>query len=216
MVPLLMKSKSSLRTEGLIVMTTILVIIMLPLLAIIGLTQNGLQTILTSVILPSAGYSLNSTNLNPGEKINKEALALAQKTRGFGKNIQDATIAYQQARIMTKADPSFQGASDCGEFVAVVVRMVYDSHYPLRDTNLQLSYVKRHPDLWQQLPDNLPVNFLKPGDIFINSLHTYIYTGLQPNGYNTVAASWGGYIPEPAMLFYSENGIPFQIFRAIN
>lgn len=210
----LMRVANSMKIEITIVFIVLVFITLMPFIAMMGLTQVGLNAALTSILAPSSHITFPPST-NAGQKIDQEALTLAHKTRGWGINLKDATYAYQQARLITHANPQFNGASDCGEFVAVVVRMVYDHNYPMRGTGLQLQYLKTHPTLWQQIPMNTPIPLLKPGDIFVNSLHTYIYTGMQANGYNTVAASWGGYIPEPSNLFYYENGVPFYIFRAV-
>jgi hypothetical protein len=108
------------------------------------------------------------------------------------------------------------GASDCGEFDAVVIEETVDANYPARGTYHQLAYLQSHPQQWESLGTYVPLTQLQPGDIFINDYHTYIYVGEQPNGFNTVAASLYGHVPEPDNVFYAENGQPFQIFRAIS
>jgi hypothetical protein len=199
--------------ELLIVVSGTFFILLLPLFALIGVSNIGLSTILTSFLEPNTTQSIPQSG-SSSTRISLEALLLAQKSRGYGKYLSNATIAYQQARQIIGADESDDGPSDCGEFVAVVVRSVYDPNYPLRGTIVQLRYDQTHPTRWTELPEDTPQALLEPGDIFVNDLHTYIYTGTQPNGYNSVAASWGGYIPEPSHLFYSEDGQPFHIFRA--
>lgn len=160
-----------------------------------------------SSIDPSTGCASGAVVGN----IVQTALNYAWPDSGHGPSESDATPAYQSAM------PKYDGATtdypfaDCGVFVAtVMIASGADPSYPKRSTTIQESYLKAHPELYQELPDPTDTSTLHPGDILINSTHTYIFVGQQSAGYNSVAASLGDHVPQ-ASNFYPG----FQAFRPL-
>lgn len=153
------------------------------------------------------------------------ARGLAWPNPGHGPNKGDATDAYQQAMPRFNGTPenADQPFSDCGVFVATVVRMTgADPDYPIRGTSVQLAYVRSHPDKYEVFqPTN--TGQLQPGDIFIiadsSDGHTYIYTGDYQGSdgqtYNAVSASWHGHVPEASRTYFtgSAGGGPYTVAR---
>lgn len=139
------------------------------------------------------------------------------KARGINKT--DATNAYQIAMSQYNGSKGNDEWTDCGVFVSTVLRdSGADPNYPLRGTSIQMSYIENHPDLYQVI-DAKSTAALQPGDIFINTQHTYIYVGAQPNGYNSMAGSLHDWVPQAnnAYFFSSIKGSdakePFIIAR---
>lgn len=85
---------------------------------------------------------------------------------------------------------------DCGAFVTVVmVESGADPNYNDQkcNTTCQKDYMDKHPELYENLGAKTSTDGLEPGDIAINSEHTYIYAGDQGHaGYNSLSASTGG------------------------
>lgn len=167
----------------------------------------------TTPVTAAASGSCDSAS---GNSIVQEAVSLAWDTPGHGPNESDATPAYQ------KAMPEYDGAidtfpySDCGVFVAtVMIATGADPDYPKRGTDLQMAYLESS-NKYKEIPNINSTSNLQPGDIFVNSQHTFIYTGPLPGGYNQVEASLYGHVPEVDTTFFaSANGERFQIFRLI-
>ncbi len=126
----------------------------------------------------------------------------------------DATTAYQatltQYNPSAASDGAEWGFSDCGDFVAAVVRSSgTDPNYPVRGTSAQKPYVEAHPELYDvvQFTDTSQI---QPGDWFIrndgSSGHTFIYIGqnqFSPN--EIVEASWTDYIPLLSRKFTADS-----------
>jgi hypothetical protein len=80
---------------------------------------------------------------------------------------------------------------DCGAFVTRVMRdSGADKNYNQYEgaTDSQIRYLDEHPQLYQKLSNVTGTQDLLPGDIAINSTHTYIFVGEQP-GFNGNSAS---------------------------
>lgn len=105
----------------------------------------------------------------------------------------DAKPSYQKTMpTVHGTDPPENYWSDCGRFVATVMRSSgVDKNYVLATTTSQRDYVKSHPELYDVMPASNTSQFAA-GDILISSAHTYIYVGPQPDGSNSRSASWVG------------------------
>jgi hypothetical protein len=117
----------------------------------------------------------------------------------------------------------YQGI-DCGGFVNLVMRNSgadpnYDSGNG--DTIVQEAYLNAHPELYEDLGPQTNSLKLLPGDIAINSDHTFIYVGSQPNfdgdsasaSYSTTGLSWR--TPMADGFDYSDSAGPFIWYRLI-
>lgn len=170
---------------------------------------------------PGAGGGCLGGGIVAGSIVNT-ALGLAWPSTGHGKNKQDATTAYQSAMPTYNGSTGNDEWSDCGVFVAtVMVASKADPNYPKRGTSVQQQYILSHPELYQTIPGVTSTSQLQPGDILVNSQHTFIYVGAQSDGYNTVEASLHGHVPQAGTVsafssgssFFSENGEPFMVAR---
>jgi hypothetical protein len=140
------------------------------------------------------------------------ALGLAWDDTGHGKNKEDATQAYQVAMPQYNGSTGNDVWSDCGVFVATVMRMSgVDDNFPLRMSGTQEDYMRSRPSLYQEIMGVTDTSKLQPGDILANDVHIYIYTGKQSSGYNAVGASQHDHVPQ-ASSFSSG----FSVFRVIN
>ena len=146
------------------------------------------------------------------------ALNYAWETGGHGPNKSDAKPSYQTA------EPQFNGStgttefSDCGVFTStVMIASGVDTNYPKRGTLVQMPYLANSKNYVSVNTTNTAD--LHPGDIFINSVHTYIYIGPQPGGYSAVSASLGGHVPQNSGLAYffqdGATGEQFKIYRFV-
>lgn len=119
---------------------------------------------------------------------------LAWDTPGHGKNQADAKPEYQAAMPEYNGSTGTDEYSDCGVFVATVMRMSgADPDYPIRGTGIQEPYLRNSGKY--DVFDNITTDQLKPGDILIGPGHTYLFVG-EFNGYNAAAASLHGHVPE--------------------
>ena len=145
------------------------------------------------------------------------ALSLAwpnfiNKTRGITKS--DAATAYQTAMPLYNNSKGDDEWTDCGVFVSTVLRdSGADTNYPLIGTSIQQNYIENHPEIYQIINvEN--TSSLQPGDIFVNSQHTFIYVGSQSGGYNTMAGSLHDWVPQANNAYFaSGNGEQFSIAR---
>lgn len=126
------------------------------------------------------------------------------------KNKSDATPAYQSA--MPKAeggDPGNDSWSDCGVFVATVMRTSgADPKYARRSTNVQYDYIKSSGK-YNVYPNLTKASQLKAGDIMIiPDEHTYIYTGTYKGDdgktYTAAGASWHDHVPIANFLYFDQ------------
>jgi hypothetical protein len=144
------------------------------------------------------------------------ALGFAWTTTGHGNQKEDATEAYQNAMPLYNGSTGDMPYSDCGVFVAtVMVASGTDPNYPKRGTSVQQQYIEDHPELYQTFTGVTSTAQLLPGDILVNSQHTYIYVGSQSDGYNSVGASLHTHVPQVSNAFFVENGEPFLVARFI-
>lgn len=150
------------------------------------------------------------------------AMGLAWKDRGHGQEKADATPEYQAAMPKYNGATTVYPFSDCGVFVATVMVMSgVDKDYARRGTTVQRAYMKGSPKY--ETFDNLnSIDQLKPGDIFVNGGHTFIYTGSYKGSdgktWNAVSASLGsprnnGRVPQPAMVMFSDSNGHYTVAR---
>ncbi|HUD03714.1 MAG TPA: phage tail tip lysozyme [Patescibacteria group bacterium] len=90
--------------------------------------------------------------------------------------------------------------SDCGVFVStVILASGADSTYIPRGASAQEAHIKSEisggNSSWEKEPNQGNTSNLLPGDILINSGHTYIFVGGAGNGYAVRQASWGTETP---------------------
>lgn len=149
-----------------------------------------------------------SASVQTGDIV-QTALQYAWDTPGHGKEKTDAKPEYQEAMPKFNGSTGIDEWSDCGVFVAtVLIASGADPDYPKRGTTIQQPYMDEHPEKYEKIGSPTSTSELKPGDILINSTHTYLYVGDQPKGYNSVSASLHGHVPQ-ASNFYSG----FTVYR---
>jgi hypothetical protein len=132
----------------------------------------------------------------------------------------DASIAKPEyVQAMEKYNDGSSGYvpySDCGRFVATVMRMSgADPDFPKVSTGVQFDYMKDSGkyDYWHAVPPG----GMKPGDILNGPGHTYLYVGpwgAKGGGYDSAAGSLGGHVPEAGHLY--DVGGQFWVFRLKN
>jgi len=135
------------------------------------------------------------------------AINLALKTPATDGMIKktDASLAYQASKDTYSPGGGDQAWTDCGRFVATVMKMSgTDANYPIVTVSAQLSYVNQNPSKYKTIK-NAQYNDLKPGDIIILSGtvtvdgktkvvgHTLIFTG--QSNYPIVEASLDHRVP---------------------
>ncbi|HSW37391.1 MAG TPA: hypothetical protein VLG37_03430 [Candidatus Saccharimonadales bacterium] len=166
---------------------------------------------------PSAGSGCSGSVV--AGSIVQTALNLAWNTRGHGPDEKDAKPSYQTAMPQYNGSTGDQPFSDCGVFVATVMRATgADPNYPKRNTGVQLGYLRQHPEKYTLLDNINSTSGLQPGDILIYADlptgHTYIYVGNQSGGYNSVSASLHDHVPEASNAYFvSDNGNHFTVAR---
>ncbi|MDB5175771.1 MAG: Peptidase [Candidatus Saccharibacteria bacterium] len=183
----------------------------------------------TAVGGTAAGVSAAGTGCSSGVvagNIVETALNLAWDTPGHGPLESDAKPTYQKAMPQYNGTTGATPFSDCGIFVAtVMIASGADPNYPKVYTPTQMAYLASSPNYTEIKipPDAKNVNTgdlgLQPGDIFINSVHTYIFVGPQSKGFSIVSASLGQRVPEAGngVYFYQDGntGEQFRIFRLL-
>lgn len=108
---------------------------------------------------------------------------------------------------------------DCGGFVSLSMKNSgADKDYNKYNgaTPLQQKYMDDNPQLYENLGIKTSTNGLQPGDIAINSSHTYIYTGDEGfKGYNAVSASVepSARAPMASNTYFSNSSGPFTWYR---
>jgi hypothetical protein len=138
----------------------------------------------------------------------KTALQLAWDTPNHGHNPKPITPTYEQAVRDHNGSSGEDVLTDCGVFVATVMRMSgVDKEYAPRGTTAQMQYLRNSGKY--EIFDNLNnEGQLKPGDIFIIDGHTYLYTGPYKGGdgktYNAASASLYGHVPEASHVYFSD------------
>lgn len=142
---------------------------------------------------PSTACAAGSGN------IAEVAKSLAWPDGGHGKNKSDATPAFQEALPKWNSDQGYEVWSDCGRFVATVMRMSgADPEYPIVSTGVQDNYLRTSGKY--DVFNNIAMSDLRPGDIFIGAGHTYLYVG-QWGKYNSASGSLGGHVPEAGYAY---------------
>lgn len=122
------------------------------------------------------------------------AKSLAWPEDGHGPNKEDATPAFQEALAKYNSTSGDRVWSDCGRFVATVMRMSgADPEYPMVSTGVQNTYLRTSGKY--DVFDNIAMSDLRPGDIFIGLGHTYLFVGTWGK-YNSAGGSLGGHVPE--------------------
>lgn len=111
---------------------------------------------------------------------------------------------------------------DCGGFVTRVMRdSAADKNYNSGNGNTitQQQYLDEHTSLYQKLGPQTTIRNLQPGDIAINSEHTFVYTGNQGfHGYNAMSASFSSTgeswrAPMADYAYFSNQAGPFTWYR---
>nr|WP_239063114.1 phage tail tip lysozyme [Streptomyces sp. SID13031] len=142
------------------------------------------------------------------------AISLAWPEGGHGSQQGDATPAYQAALPKYNSSNGDRVWSDCGRFVATVMRMSgADPDYPMVSTGVQDDYLRSSPKY--DVIDDITESQLQPGDIFIGEGHTYLFVG-KYGKYNSVAASLGGHVPEAGYAYNVGKKYQFAVARLKN
>ena len=117
------------------------------------------------------------------------------------------------------------GGADCGAFVGTVMKASgADKDYPASFTGAQLAYATAHPEKYLVTQQVSSTADLQPGDIMIvggvggvnASGHTYIFVGLQSNGYDEASASLGTRMPSLHKAVTSDARGNYVRIRLIN
>ncbi len=143
-----------------------------------------------------------------GGTIVETALQLAWDTPGHGHDPKPINPTYAQAVSEHNGSSGQDELTDCGVFVATVMRMSgADPEYAPRGTSAQMDYLRSSGKY--DLLDNLNnEGQLQPGDIFIIDGHTYLYTGNYEGSdgrtYNAASASWHGHVPEATRVYFTD------------
>lgn len=107
---------------------------------------------------------------------------------------------------------------DCGGFVTRVMRdSGADPKYntgPEGPTTRQQAYMDEHPELYERLGQLTNASKLQPGDIAVNSGHTYLYVG-KNNGVqgDSVGASLDSYAPRGHGVYFDHPSGLFTWYR---
>ncbi|WP_020389158.1 phage tail tip lysozyme [Kribbella catacumbae] len=142
---------------------------------------------------PSTACAAGSGN------IAEVAKSLAWPDGGHGKNQSDATAAFQEALPKYNSTNGYEVWSDCGRFVATVMRMSgADPDYPMVSTGVQDNYVRTSGKY--DVFDNITPGELQPGDILIGPGHTYLFVG-QWGKYDSASGSLGGHVPQATYAY---------------
>lgn len=144
------------------------------------------------------------------------ALELAWDTGGHGKDQIHAKPRYQEAMPAVVNEQGNDGWSDCGVFVSTVMRWSKsDTEYYKRGTSNQVDYARKHPDKYEVIDSIGDTSLLHPGDILVNSQHTYIFIGsAEGRNYSVVQGSWKDHVPEAgAAPYLSQKGELFVVVR---
>ncbi|MFI7059686.1 phage tail tip lysozyme [Kribbella sp. NPDC050124] len=147
----------------------------------------------------------------------RTALQLAWDTPNHGHNPKPINPTYAQAVEDHNGSSGDDVLTDCGVFVATVMRMSgVDKDYAPRGTTVQMEYLRSSGkyDIFDNLNNE---GQLKPGDIFIIDGHTYLYTGNYEGGdgrtYNAASASLHGHVPEASHVYFSDDRGHYTVAR---
>lgn len=130
--------------------------------------------------------------------------------------------SYSSAVLVAKANGEYIGGNsypgiDCGGYITRVMRnSKVDPTYNAYEgpTTAQQKYMNDHPEKYQRLGPQTSTSGLNPGDIAINSEHTYMYVGKQPgfNG-NSASASLDERAPMAGNAYFSNSAGYFIWYR---
>lgn len=141
------------------------------------------------------------------------ALNLAWDTPKHGKQMTDAKPSYQSAMPKFNGSTGLDEWSDCGVFTSTaIISSGADTNFPKRVTFVQQDYMKNHPEKYQARGLIKVSSELQPGDILVNSSHTFLFVGPQANGFNSVSASQHDHVPE-ATNFYDDGFYGYRIIK---
>jgi hypothetical protein len=125
---------------------------------------------------------------------------------GNGDPTQYTTASYQAAwaKYNNAASTSF---TDCGVYVATVMRASgADPNYKVSSTGAQLTYAtnatKGDGTKMYTVTSNPTTANVQPGDILVNTEHTYMYVGLQADKFSVAEASQTNHSPEIDNVLY--------------
>ncbi|MCA9326472.1 hypothetical protein KC976_02635 [Candidatus Saccharibacteria bacterium] len=121
-----------------------------------------------------------------------------------GRRTFELTPAYAKAISDAQAKGEFVGGLshpgvDCGGFVTRVMRdsgVAPDYNGYQQGTIMQMKWMRDHPEKYQELTSVGSTADLQPGDIAVNTSHTFLYVGQQPDYQGATAeSSLNGYAP---------------------
>jgi len=116
--------------------------------------------------------------------------------------------------------PDADALTDCGVFVATVVRSSgVDPNWNNGQigSGAMILYAKAHPEKYTVLPGFSSTKDLNIGDILANSSHIYMYVGQQSDGKSVAEASHYDHVPEiDADPYPSQDGENFMVIRVNN
>jgi hypothetical protein len=180
-----------------------------------ALTRYGSNFVASTTSTSSVTGCVSSSGAVTGSIV-QTALNYAWDTRGHGPDEADAKPPYRRDMPVINGATDNYPFSDCGVFVStVMIASGADKNYPKRGTSNQLEYLQAHTEKYQEIKNVTSTSQLQPGDILVNTVHTYIFVGSQPKGYDSVGASLNtprspGHVPQ-ASGFYGG----FSVFRLI-
>ena len=132
------------------------------------------------------------------------------------------TSSYSAAVAAAKAKGEYIGGTaypgiDCGGFITRVMRnSKVDPDYNKYEgpTTSQQKYMDDHPEKYERLGTRRSTSGLQPGDIAINSVHTYMYVGSQP-GFdgNSASASLDERAPMASTAYFNNSAGYFIWYR---
>lgn len=168
-------------------------------------------------VLATFGGTAPSGGCAGNGDIVQTALQLAWNTPNHGHNPKPIDPTYAQAVRDHNGSSGEDVLTDCGVFVATVMRMSgADPDYAPRGTTAQMPYLRNSGkyDIFDNLTNE---GQLKPGDIFIIDGHTYLYTGNYEGSdgrtYNAASASWQGHVPEASHVYFSDDRGHYTVAR---
>jgi cell wall-associated NlpC family hydrolase len=177
----------------------------------------------TTINVPPPGPSGSGVNCTCSEKILAQAKLYSWPTYHDPPYTEYkpeylAAVKEAQSRGWYVGGGQYPGI-DCGGFVTLVMRFSgADPNYNSYQSNTlsQKKYLDEHPELYQKIGIKYSTDGLQPGDIAINSSHTYIYVGDKGfKDYNALSASIGPpwRSPMASNAYFSNDSGPFIWYR---
>lgn len=172
------------------------------------LDRYGSNTVASTTSTSPATGCVSSSGAVVGNVV-QTALNYAWDTKGHGPDESDAKPTYRRDMPTIDGASADSPFSDCGVFVAtVMIGSGADKDFPKRVTGTQEDYMRAHSEKYQEVKNVTNTSQLQPGDILVNSVHTYMFVGTQPKGYDSVGASHYDHVPQ-VTGFYDG----FSVFR---